>query len=329
MCPRQFYKDAGHSPHTKDLSMPSVFISYSHDPADPTHGERVAGLVASLIEDGLEVFFDKNRDPADETIPWPIWMEGKLWKADHVLLACTELYLKKVRQEVAEDEGRGVCWEANLIYNRLYIAKLNTTKFIPILFSRTDERFIPGPLEGAPYRFVLDSKEGYWELYAFLTGQHRLHFPKQGNTLLPVAQKTIQRLFPPSGRDSAVTLIPATPIPDKRIAPANPQLTLNPDIPATPRQDIRGLDWYDECDAGHFIGRNDDAAQILAMLLSNPVIRLVGPSGIGKSSLIRAGLLPKIREFGWRACVIRPFEDPSQRIPPQLLTSLGDNHQTV
>src|SRR5208283_5659478 len=126
------------------IYMPSVFISYSHDPADPTHAERVAGLAASLLQDSLEVFFDQNRDDVEEKVPWPIWMEGKLWKADYVLLVCTELYLKKVHQEVAEDEGRGVCWEANLIYNRLYIAKLNTTKFVPILFSRSDEKFIPG-----------------------------------------------------------------------------------------------------------------------------------------------------------------------------------------
>ena len=58
------------------------------------------------------------------------------------------------------------------------------------------------------------------------------------------------------------------------------------------------------------------------MLLSHPILRLVGPSGIGKSSLIRAGLLPKIREFGWRACVIRPFENPAQRVPPQLTAQL-------
>jgi hypothetical protein len=58
------------------------------------------------------------------------------------------------------------------------------------------------------------------------------------------------------------------------------------------------------------------------MLLDYPIIRLVGPSGIGKSSLIRAGLIPKIRKFGWRACVIRPFEDPAQSIPPQLTAQL-------
>src|SRR5208282_3349480 len=102
--------------------------------------------------------------------------------------------------------------------------------------------------------------------------------------------------------------------PDKPILAANTQLTLKPDIPPAPRQDIRGLDWYDECDTGHFLGRDVDADRILAMLLSHPILRLVGPSGIGKSSLIRAGLLPRIREFGWRACVqLIKFNRPSMK----------------
>jgi hypothetical protein len=32
-----------------------------HDPADPAHAERVAGLAASLWRDGLKVFFDQYR----------------------------------------------------------------------------------------------------------------------------------------------------------------------------------------------------------------------------------------------------------------------------
>jgi hypothetical protein len=93
--------------------MPSIFISYSHDPADPTHAERVAGLAATLLRDGLnKVFFDQNRGDEEQGLPWPIWMEDRILEADHVLLVCTELYLKKVRHQVAEDEGQGACWEA-------------------------------------------------------------------------------------------------------------------------------------------------------------------------------------------------------------------------
>jgi hypothetical protein len=58
------------------------------------------------------------------------------------------------------------------------------------------------------------------------------------------------------------------------------------------------------------------------MLPFCPIIRLIGPSGVGKSSLVRAGLLPKIREYSWRACVVRPFEDPARRVPAQLTEQL-------
>jgi HEAT repeat protein len=301
--------------------MPSVFISYSHNPTCPTHEEQVAGLAAAFLRDGLRVFLDANRGKDEEKLTWPIWMEGKIEEADHVLLVCTELYLKKIRQEVAEDEGQGVCWEANIIYSLLYERKLNTTKFSPVLFSPADKCFIPAILRGRDC-FIVNSQSGYDRLYAFITDQYRMHFPKQGATLKTVAQKTVQPSFAPPGETATPALTDYVPAPGYPIPAISLQLTLKPTTPPVPRHDIRGLDWYDECDAGHFIGRSDDVNQILGKLMPHPILRLVGPSGVGKSSLVRAGLLPKIRESGWRACVIRPFEDPAKRVPAQLTAEL-------
>jgi HEAT repeat protein len=273
------------------------------------------------LQDGLQVFIDQNRDEQEEKVPWPIWMEDKIDVADFVLLVCTELYWKKVRQKVPADVGQGVCWEANLIYNWLYERKLNTTKFIPVLLSPKQERFIPGPLKGTR-RFMLNSQSDYDHLCALLTGQHRIHFPKQGEHLPTMAQRTVRPLFGSAGRDSSPAGPEAGRTAERPTPAPNLKLALKPDIPPPPRKDLRGLDWYEECDAAHFLGRDEDADRLLAMLLSPPIVRLIGPSGVGKSSLIRAGLLPRIRECGWRACVIRPFEDPGQRLPKQLTAEL-------
>ncbi|HEY4364659.1 MAG TPA: HEAT repeat domain-containing protein [Bryobacteraceae bacterium] len=310
------------------INMASVFISYSHDPASPAHAEAVAGLAAALMRDGMTVFFDQNRGDEEERVPWPIWMEDKIEEAEFVLLVCTELYYNKVRQKVDPGTGLGVCWEANLIYNALYIAKLNTKKFVPILLFNGGEQFIPGPLRGGNH-FFLNSDHAYGALYAFLTGQHRRHFPSIGNSLLPVAQKEVAPLFSLPTQSALEKPLPGEKQPSLP-GPAvqeKPLHRLRRDEPPLARCDIRGLDWYEECDAGHFLGRTEPINHLLAMLLSNPVVRLMGASGIGKSSLIRAGLLPKIREFGWRSCVIRPFEDPAQRIPEQLSAKLltGDS----
>ena len=176
--------------------MPSVFVSYSHDPANPEHSHNVLRLAASLMRDGLTVFIDQNRGDDEEKIPWPIWMEDRIESADYVLLVCTELYWNKVRQKVPNDVGQGVCWEANLIYNALYENKLNTIKFVPVVFTDSERKFIPSPLKGAT-SFLLDSPLGYKRLFAFLTGQHRRRFPKQGAQLPIIAEELVEPMFPP------------------------------------------------------------------------------------------------------------------------------------
>ena len=51
-----------------------------------------------------------------------------------------------------------------------------------------------------------------------------------------------------------------------------------------------GLSSYDAIDADFFFGREGDLVSALAILRSRPVLVVVGPSGIGKSSFVRAGI---------------------------------------
>jgi WD40 repeat protein len=85
----------------------------------------------------------------------------------------------------------------------------------------------------------------------------------------------------------------------------------------------RGLGWFSERDAPFFFGRDtaiDDLLQRLSQRVQQPGILLVsGVSGAGKSSLLRAGVLPRIRgqglpntpeAYSWPCLVLTAGHDP-------------------
>ena len=69
------------------------------------------------------------------------------------------------------------------------------------------------------------------------------------------------------------------------------------DEPANP---YKGLRAFDEADAADFFGRDELVEEILARLAGEGMrarlVMVVGGSGTGKSSLVRAGLLPRLRD---------------------------------
>ena len=78
----------------------------------------------------------------------------------------------------------------------------------------------------------------------------------------------------------------------------------------------KGLAPFETEDAEFFCGRERLVDELVARLADAPLLALVGPSGSGKSSLLRAGLLPAL---GKPAVVIRPGE----RSGTELLAELG------
>lgn len=60
----------------------------------------------------------------------------------------------------------------------------------------------------------------------------------------------------------------------------------------------RGLAAFRETDAHVFFGREAFTEQLLARILRNRAVAVVGPSGSGKSSIVRAGVLPRLRADG-------------------------------
>ncbi|MGZ5417471.1 MAG: nSTAND1 domain-containing NTPase [Nocardioides sp.] len=71
-----------------------------------------------------------------------------------------------------------------------------------------------------------------------------------------------------------------------------------------------GLVPYDVADGDAFFGRDADVAQCLRRLAEQGVLVVVGPSGSGKSSLVRAGVAAALERDGRRLAVIAPGAHP-------------------
>ena len=72
----------------------------------------------------------------------------------------------------------------------------------------------------------------------------------------------------------------------------------------------RGLRPFDEADAARFFGRGAVVAELSKLLGDHRMVTVVGASGSGKSSVVRAGLVPHLREEGSTVIAFVPGEDP-------------------
>ena len=86
---------------------------------------------------------------------------------------------------------------------------------------------------------------------------------------------------------------------------------------------FKGLATFDVDDAEYFFGREKLVAQLVARLVGAPLLAIVGPSGSGKSSALRAGLLPALAagvlpgSDGWAPALFRPGDAPGARASPR------------
>ncbi|MFD8236207.1 trypsin-like peptidase domain-containing protein [Streptomyces sp. NPDC059696] len=92
--------------------------------------------------------------------------------------------------------------------------------------------------------------------------------------------------------DRTAYLLPSADLVDERTVP--------------PRCPYRGLAPFTEDDAEFFHGRDEDTARVRAAVRGRPMTLVAGPSGCGKSSLVRAGVLPGLRDDGMSVSELRP-----------------------
>ncbi|XOF35265.1 MAG: SUMF1/EgtB/PvdO family nonheme iron enzyme [Candidatus Electrothrix sp. YB6] len=91
------------------------------------------------------------------------------------------------------------------------------------------------------------------------------------------------------------------------------------EIPYDSNCPYKGLSYFDcnDHDAGYFFGRELLIDQLIERVRSGNMLAVLGPSGSGKSSVVRAGLLYHLKQGGritgsknWPTCIFSPGEKP-------------------
>ncbi len=84
---------------------------------------------------------------------------------------------------------------------------------------------------------------------------------------------------------------------------------------------FRGLLPFDAAHVDVFFGREQEIASFTERLREEATLAVVGPSGSGKSSLIRAGVIPRLGEQGaWTVLQLQPGADPFAALATCLLS---------
>jgi WD40 repeat protein/class 3 adenylate cyclase len=92
---------------------------------------------------------------------------------------------------------------------------------------------------------------------------------------------------------------------------------------------FKGLATFSAADSEFFFGRERLVAELVARLVGSTFLGVVGPSGSGKSSAVRAGLMPALAagvipgSARWALAVTRPGEHPLTELGRSLSSALG------
>jgi len=193
----------------------------------------------------------------------------------------------------------------------------------------------------------VDHRSDLWAigiiLYEMLAGKHPLEPVTQGR--LFGAAAAVDEPMPsladdvPGLPDRLVAIVAkclAKKKTERYSSPAELCADLEPLLPSRSGRSLQsdespypGLTAFQESDANRFFGRAHDIAAMVARLRDQPLAAVVGPSGVGKSSFVRAGVVPALKASGenWEVIIIRPGRYPLSALG-STLESLRDTRDS-
>ena len=112
---------------------------------------------------------------------------------------------------------------------------------------------------------------------------------------------------------------------EQAILSHDPRLAPTPSaVPERSTCPYKGLMAYDRGDAEWFFGRDDEVVACLHALTVSRLLVVVGPSGSGKSSLIRAGVVPALERAGRTVRLLVPGLDPAGALTTAMASAARD-----
>ena len=120
-------------------------------------------------------------------------------------------------------------------------------------------------------------------------------------------------LYERLAKGQSPVLAPARPAP-------TPGATADRDAPpAAGEPPYKGLECFEATDASRFVGREELVARLAQRLRERSFLAVIGASGSGKSSLVRAGLIPALGESvgptsGYRVVMLTPTARPLESL---------------
>ena len=194
---------------TDQIKHPKVFISYSW--SSPEYQERVTGFVDKLIDNGIQVVYDKY--DLEEGADIHVFMEKSKTDSsiDKVLILCDKKYAEK-----ADNRKGGVGTETLIISPQVYNDEDpagKNKKYIPIIMERdaSGKVCVPTYLEGKLY-FDFSNPDGinsqeFEKLIRYLYNKPLLQAPRLGATPHYILDDTAPNLGTSSKYSDAINAL--------------------------------------------------------------------------------------------------------------------------
>ncbi|MDQ3806694.1 MAG: SIR2 family protein, partial [Thermoproteota archaeon] len=96
-------------------------------------------------------------------------------------------------------------------------------------------------------------------------------------------------------------------------------------LPHVPNKPYKYLDYYSSSDSEIFCGRGRDIEHIVGLVLAHRSLVLFGASGVGKTSILEAGVGPTLEKKGLKTIRMRVLPDPARA----LAIAIGDDSKPV